>query len=170
MVSMTCALVERLKTIPDHRRQCRNLKHRLEDILVLGFCGTLAGCDDFVEIADWATDNIEFLRTFLELPNGIPSHDTFNRTFTTVKTATLQVVLLPWLLERRGLPGEWVHVDGKTMRHTRCNATGLGALHVVSAWRGKPASPWDKWRWMPNPMRLRLCRNCWHSWTCVRKS
>ncbi len=137
MVSMTCALVERLKTIPDHRRQCRNLKHRLEDILVLGFCGTLAGCDDFVEIADWATDNIEFLRTFLELPNGIPSHDTFNRTFTTVKTATLQVVLLPWLLERRGLPGEWVHVDGKTMRHTRCNATGLGALHVVSAWAGQ---------------------------------
>ena len=48
------------------------------DILVLGFCGTLAGCDDFVEIADWATDNAEFFGTFLELPNGIPSHDTFN--------------------------------------------------------------------------------------------
>jgi|SRR5262245_3858080 len=137
MVSMTCALVERLKTIPDHRRQCRNLKHRLEDILVLGFCGTLAGCDDFVEIADWATDNAAFFRSFLELPNGIPSHDTFNRIFTTVTPTTLQVVLLPWLLERRGLPGDWVHVDGKTMRHTRRNSTGLGALHVVSAWAGQ---------------------------------
>jgi predicted transposase YbfD/YdcC len=137
MVTMTCALVERLKTIPDPRRQCQNLKHRLEDILVLGFCGTLADCDDFVEIADWATDNAAFFRSFLELPNGIPSHDTFNRLFTTVKPATLQAVLLPWLLERRGLPGDWVHVDGKTMRHTRRNSTGLGALHVVSAWAGQ---------------------------------
>jgi predicted transposase YbfD/YdcC len=137
MVSLTCDLVERLMVIPDHRRQCRNLRHRLVDILVLGFCGTLAGCDDFVEIADWAIDNVEFFRTFLELPNGIPSHDTFNRTFTMVKPAALQAVLLPWLLERRGLPGEWVHLDGKTMRHTRRNATGLGALHVVSAWAGQ---------------------------------
>src|SRR5437764_1490465 len=52
MVPLTCDLVERLMTIPDHRRQCRNLRHRLVDILVLGFCGTLAGCDDFVEITD----------------------------------------------------------------------------------------------------------------------
>jgi len=137
MVTQTCDLVERLKTIPDHRRQCQNLKHRLEDILVLGFCGSLAGCDDFVEIVDWATDNVEFFRTFLELPNGIPSHDTLNRTFTTVKPAALQAVLLPWLLERRGLPGDWVHFDGKTMRHTRRNSRGLGALHVVSAWAGQ---------------------------------
>lgn len=137
MVTMTCDLVERVKTIPDHRRQCQNLKHLLEDILVLGFCGTLAGCDDFVEIADWATDNAAFFRTFLELPHGIPSHDTFNRVFSTVQPAAFQAVLLPWLLERRGLPGDWVHVDGKTMRHTRRNSTGLGALHVVSAWAGQ---------------------------------
>jgi predicted transposase YbfD/YdcC len=137
MLTHTCALVERLKTIPDPRRQCRNLKHRLVDILVLGFCGTLADCDDFVEIADWATDNADFFRTFLELPHGIPSHDTFNRVFSTIKPATLQAVLLPWLLERRGLPGDWVHLDGKTMRHTRRNSTGLGALHVVSAWAGQ---------------------------------
>jgi predicted transposase YbfD/YdcC len=137
MVRMTCDLVERLQTIPDHRRQCDNLKHRLVDILILGFCGTLGGCDDFVEIADWATDNAEFFGTFLELPNGIPSHDTFNRIFTTVKPATLQAVLLPWLLERRGLPGEWIHVDGKTMRHTRRDSKKLGALHVVSAWAGQ---------------------------------
>jgi hypothetical protein len=52
MVVMACELVDRAKTIPDPRRQCRNLKHRLEDIIVLGFCGVLAGCDDFVEIAD----------------------------------------------------------------------------------------------------------------------
>jgi predicted transposase YbfD/YdcC len=137
MTTLTCDLAERLMTIPDCRRQCANLKHRLHDILLLGFCGTLAGCDDFVELADWATDNVAFFRTFLELPNGIPSHDTFNRTFATIPTATLQAVLLPWLLERRGLPGDWVHVDGKTMRQTRCNAKDLKALHVVSAWAGQ---------------------------------
>jgi predicted transposase YbfD/YdcC len=137
VVVMDCELVERVKTIPDHRRPCQNLKHRLEDILVLGFCGVLAGCDDFVEIADWAHQNVPFFRTFLELPYGIPSHDTFNRTFATVKPALLQEVLLPWLLERRGLPGDWIHLDGKTMRHTRRNSTGLGALHVVSAWAGQ---------------------------------
>jgi predicted transposase YbfD/YdcC len=137
MVTHTCDLLEKLTTIPDPRRQCRNLKHRLADILLLGFCGTLAGCDDFVEIADWAGDHLEFLRTFLELPNGIPSHDTFNRTFALVPTATLQGLLLPWLLERRGLPGDWIHLDGKAMRHTRRNSTGLAALHVVSAWAGQ---------------------------------
>jgi len=134
---MACELVDRAKTIRDPRRQCRNLKHRLEDVIVLGFCGVLAGCDDFVEIADWATDNAEFFGTFLELPNGIPSHDTFNRVFAVVTPKALQEVLLPWLLQRRGLPGDWVHIDGKTMRHTRRNATGLGALHVVSAWAGQ---------------------------------
>jgi predicted transposase YbfD/YdcC len=137
MLEKTCELVERVKSIPDPRRQCQNLKHRLEDIIVLGFCGVLAGCDDFVEIADWARENHAFFRTFLELPNGIPSHDTFNRVFSLVKPTTLQDVLLPWLLQRRGLPGDWIHLDGKAMRHTRHKRSGLGALHVVSAWAGQ---------------------------------
>jgi predicted transposase YbfD/YdcC len=137
MVAKTCELVARAKTISDPRRQCRNLKHRLEDILVLGFCGVLAGCDDFVEIASWANENVAFFRTFLELPQGIPSHDTFNRVFTLVKPLAIQEVLLPWLLERRGLPGDGVHIDGKTMRHTRRDSRNLGALHVVSAWNGQ---------------------------------
>lgn len=104
MLVMTCDLVARAKTIPDPRRPCQNIKHLLEDILVLGFCGVLAGCDDFVEIAAWANQNNAFLRTFLELPNGIPSHDTFNRVFAAVKTTTLQEVLLPWLLFATGAP------------------------------------------------------------------
>ena len=137
MVVKTCDLVERVKKISDPRRQCKNLKHRLEDIIVMGFLAVLADCDDFVEIADWATDNQAFLGTFLELPHGIPSHDTFNRVFAMLKTATLQAVLLPWLLERRGLPGDWIHVDGKTMRGTRRKSKKLGALHVVSAWAGQ---------------------------------
>jgi predicted transposase YbfD/YdcC len=137
MPAMTCALVERLQTIPDPRRQCENLKHPLVDIIILGFCGVLAGCDDFVEIAEWATVNEAFFGTFLELPHGIPAHDTFTRVFALLTPATLQEVLLPWLLERRGLPGDWIHLDGKTLRHTGRSIPKLKALHAVSAWAGQ---------------------------------
>ena len=71
-----------------------------------------------MEIAEWAKVNEAFFRSFLELPHGIPAHDTFNRVFALLKPTTLQEVLLPWLLERRGLPGDWIHLDGKTLRHT----------------------------------------------------
>jgi predicted transposase YbfD/YdcC len=137
MAALTCALVERLETIPDPRRQGENLKHRLGDIIILGFCGVLAGCDDFVEMAEWAKGNEGFFRSFLELPHGIPSHDTFTRVFALLTPATLQAVLLPWLLERRGLPGDWIHLDGKTLRQTRRTTLKLKALHVVSAWAGQ---------------------------------
>jgi hypothetical protein len=137
MPAMTCALVERRQTIPDPRRQGENLKHPLVDLIVLGFCGVLAGCDDFVEMAIWGTVNEAVFRTFLELPHGIPSHDPFTRVFALLQPTTLQAVLLPWLRERWGLPGDWIHLDGKTLRQTRCKSTKLKALHVVSAWAGQ---------------------------------
>jgi len=137
MPPKTCALVERLQTIADPRRQCENLRHPLVDVIMLGFCGVLAGCEDFVEIVAWAKEQEQVLGTFLELPHGIPSHDTFNRVFAMLQPEPLQAVLLPWLAERRGLPGEGVHLDGKTLRGTRCRSQQLKALHVVSAWAGQ---------------------------------
>src|SRR5947209_15811337 len=106
MTTMSCPLVEQLETIPDPRRQCRNLKHRLVDVLLSGFCGVLAGCDNFVEIADWARHHEEFLCTFLELPNGIPSHDTYNRVFATARPLGLGLgrkQVLGFLQARPGL-------------------------------------------------------------------
>jgi hypothetical protein len=137
MPAMTCALVERLQTIPDPRRQSENLKHPLVAIIIVGFCGVLAGCEDFVEIAEWAKVHAGFFGSFLELPHGIPSHDTFTRVFALLKPATLQEVLLPWLLEQRGLPGEWIHLEGKTLRRTGRSTPKLKALQVVSAWAGQ---------------------------------
>jgi len=127
------ALVERLQHIPDPRRQCQNLKHQLPDSRVLGFCGVVAGCDDFVEMAAWARLHEDFFPTFLDLPNGIPAHDTFTRVFAMIHAPTLQGILLGWLQQRRGLPGELVHIDGKAMRPTRRASQNLGALQVVSA-------------------------------------
>jgi predicted transposase YbfD/YdcC len=134
MPEKSSVLVQRLQTIPDPRRQGQNLKHLLPDILVLGFCGVVAGCDDFVEIAAWSRLHQDFFRTFLHLPNGIPSHDTFTRVFALVDASALHGILLGWLHQRRGLPGELIHLDGKTLRHTGRDKQNLGALQVVSAW------------------------------------
>ena len=134
MTRMSCDLLEQLQTIPDPRRLTRNRKHLLGDVLLSGFCGVLADCNNFVEIADWARHHEDFLRTFLELPNGIPSHDTYNRVLATVRPEALQAILIPWLQQRRGIAGDWIHIDGKAMRGTRQARQGLGALHLVSAW------------------------------------
>ena len=120
MPRMTCDLVERLQRIPDPRRQGEDLKHPLVALILLGFCGVLAGCEDFVEIAKWGQVHAPFLRTFLPLPHGVPSHDTLTRVFGLLQPAAVQAVLVPWLLERRGAVGEWIHLDGKTLRGTRC--------------------------------------------------
>jgi predicted transposase YbfD/YdcC len=134
MAAKTCDLLDQLQALPDPRRQCKNLKHRLDEIVMMGFCAVLAGANDCVEIATWAGGHTDFLRTFLDLANGVPAHDTFSRVLALVSPTTLQGILLPWLHRRRGLPGDLLHVDGKTMRNTRHRAAQLGALHVVSAW------------------------------------
>jgi predicted transposase YbfD/YdcC len=138
MPPMTCSLVEQLQTIADPRRQCANRKHPLVDVIMLGFCGVLAGCEDFVEITTWGKLNEAVVRTFLELPHGIPAHDTFTRVFAVLPPAPVQAVLVPGLLERRGVPGEWVQLAGKPLRRTRCQSQKLKALPVVSAWAGQP--------------------------------
>jgi predicted transposase YbfD/YdcC len=134
MAEKTCELLEQLQTLPDPRRPGKNRKHRLDEIVMMSFCAFLAGANDCVEIAAWAQRHIDFLRTFLDLPNGVPAHDTFSRVMALLPPSSLQGILLPWLQKRRGLPGELIHLDGKTMRRTRCRSTHLGALHVVSAW------------------------------------
>jgi predicted transposase YbfD/YdcC len=110
----------------------------LVDVLVIGFCGILCGCEDFVELATFGRKKEDFFRRFLELPQGIPSHDTFRRVFQAVCPQALQRCLIQWLqgLRQTALPaaGEVVAIDGKTLRRTFDRAQSLGALHLVSAW------------------------------------
>ncbi len=131
-------LVAALAAVSDPRRQCKNLRHPLVDVLVVGFCAVLCGCDDFVEIETFARKKADFFRRFLELPEGIPSHDTFRRVFQTVCPQALQRCLIHWLQGVRqagpAAAGEVVAIDGKTLRRTLDRARGLGALHLVSAW------------------------------------
>jgi len=131
-------LVAALAAVPDPRRQCKNLRHPLVDVLVVGFCGVLCGCEDFVELETFGRKKEDFFRRFLELPEGIPSHDTFRRVFQAVCPQALQRCLIQWLrgLRQAAPPaaGAVVAIDGKTLRRTFDRARSLGALHLVSAW------------------------------------
>src|SRR5262245_43652711 len=131
-------LVAVLEAVPDPRRQCKNLWHPLVDVLVLGFCGVLCGCEDFVEIEAFGRSKEDFFRRFLTLPHGIPSHDTFRRVFQAVCPQQLQRRLIDWLKDvRQAAPvadGEVIAIDGKSLRGTADRGRGLGALHLVSAW------------------------------------
>jgi hypothetical protein len=133
-------LVEAVQAVPDPRRQGKNLRHRLVDVLIRGFAGVLGGCDDFVEIEEFARSKEDLFRRFLELPHGIPSHDTFRRVFQAVCPLALQRCLIAWLQGLRQTAtaaagaGEVVAIDGKTLRRTFDRAQGLGALQLVSAW------------------------------------
>jgi predicted transposase YbfD/YdcC len=130
-------LVAALAAVPDPRRQCKNLRHPLVDVLVVGFCGVLCGCDDFVEIETFGRKKADFFRRFLELPEGIPSHDTFRRVFQAVCPQALQRCLIQWLQGvRQAAPaaGGVIAIDGKALRRTFDRGQGLGALHLVSAW------------------------------------
>src|SRR5262245_39014661 len=132
-------LVTALAAVPDPRRQCQNLRHLLVDVLVMGFCAVLCGCEDFVELQTFARQKEDFFRRFLELPGGIPSHDTFRRVFQAVCPQALQRCLIGWLqgLRQAAPPaaeGAVIAIDGKTLRRTFDRAKSLGALHLVSAW------------------------------------
>jgi hypothetical protein len=131
-------LVAALAAVHDPRRQCKNLRHLLVDIIVVGFCCVLCGCDDFVELETFGRKKEDFFRRFLELPEGIPSHDTFRRVFQAVCPQALQRCLIQWLqgIHQRApaAAGAVIAIDGKTLRRTFDRAQGLGALHLVSAW------------------------------------
>src|SRR5262249_35028662 len=131
-------LVAALAAVPDPRRQCKNLRHPLVDVLVIGFCGVLCGCEDFVEIQTFGRKKEAFFRRFLALPEGIPSHDTFRRVFQAVCPQALQRSLIRWLQgvhpAAAAAAGEGIAIDGKTLRRTFDRARGLGALTRCSAW------------------------------------
>jgi predicted transposase YbfD/YdcC len=120
--------------VPDPRRQHMRL-HNLWDIIAITILAVIAGADSWVDVANYGLSKLDWLQTFLELPNGIPSHDTFNRVFALLDPAALQHGFLNWVQRiAQATLGRLVAIDGKTARHSFDNATGKGALHMVSAW------------------------------------
>ena len=123
------------RDLPDPRRQTRNKKHQLIDILVIALCGTIAGCQSAVEIAAYGRAKREWLGTFLHLPHGIPSHDTFSRVFQLLDAPRFRDCFVAWVQAlHEQTRGQVVPIDGKTLRRSFDSAGGQSALHLVSAW------------------------------------
>jgi predicted transposase YbfD/YdcC len=113
----------------------RTRRHVLQDILVIALCGMIANANTWVDIERYGVTKLNFLRRFLELPNGVPSHDTFSRVFAMLDPAALLVCLHNWLNDlREKLGGKHVAIDGKTLRRSHDGEVRPNALHLVSAW------------------------------------
>lgn len=113
----------------------RTKQHQLLDIVVIAICAVICGADTWVEIEEWGITKVTWLQTFLELPNGIPSHDTFGRVFAAVDPAHFQQCFLAWVQSIAPVTtGQVVALDGKTVRRSHDRSAGKAAIHMVSAW------------------------------------
>jgi predicted transposase YbfD/YdcC len=111
------------------------VEHRLTDILVIAVCAVIACAESWDDIALYGRNKLPWLKTFLDLPNGIPSHDTFRRVFMLIDPATFEAAFLSWVgtlvtdFER-----EVVAIDGKAVRRSFDRGREQNPLHLVSAW------------------------------------
>lgn len=116
-------------------RQDRGHNHQLLDMVALALCGTIAGANSWADIERFARAHQDWFEQFLELPYGIPSHDTLGRVFCRLDTDEFQRAMSRWVDQLQlQLAGETVAIDGKTLRGSHDRSAGQQALHVVNAW------------------------------------
>lgn len=134
----TPALLNYFLDLTEPRRKNRNFRHKLIDIIAIAILSTICGADEFTEMEQWGKANEDWLRTFLELPNGIPSHDTFGDVFAKLNPAEFNRCFLNWVEDlRSSTAGEVIAIDGKTLCRSHNRSAGKGAIHLVSAWAGR---------------------------------
>ena len=115
-------------------RSPEKVRHKLLDLVILAVLAALAGADAWTEVESFAEDQEDWLRTFLELPGGIPSHDTLGRVFSRIDAKAFTECFLTWVQAIRPiLPRDVVALDGKTLRRSFDTASEKSALHMVSA-------------------------------------
>jgi predicted transposase YbfD/YdcC len=131
------SILNHFASLPDPRRPRRRL-HRLLDMIAVALCAVVAGRDDWVEVAAYGRKKLAWLRTFLPLPHGMPSHDTFSRVFRLLDPHAFRRCFTRWIeAVRQATGGRLVAIDGKTLRRSFDSAAGQGPLHLVSAWAGR---------------------------------
>jgi predicted transposase YbfD/YdcC len=112
----------------------RTKLHQLEDILLIAILAVICGAEGWVDIEAFGKAKDEWLQTFLALPNGIPSHDTFGRVFARLDPQQFEQCFLSWVQSLNEKISGVVAIDGKTLRRSHDRARGKKALHLVSAW------------------------------------
>jgi predicted transposase YbfD/YdcC len=134
MARSKVVLRECFSVVRDPRREHQRF-HNLWDIIAITICAVLAGADCWPEVAAYGRCKQDWLESFLELPDGIPSHDTFARVFALLDPLSFQEGFQNWVQALvEATDGRVVAIDGKTLRHSFDNAKGKGALHLVGAW------------------------------------
>jgi hypothetical protein len=116
-------------------RAAHSIDHKLLDILIITICATISGADNFAEIAEYGRAKEEWLKTFLELANGIPSVDTFERIFARLKPEELQRCFIGWMQAvYKVSEGELINIDGKILRGAKERGHSRSLIHMVSVW------------------------------------
>lgn len=126
------SVAKHFRRLKDPRRRHGRL-HHLQDIIVIALCAVIAGASDWQEIQTFGQKRLAWLQGFLDLRNGIPSHDTFERVFERINPHAFQACFRAWVQAVIGtLSIKHVAIDGKTLRGS--GSAKLGPLHLVSAW------------------------------------
>jgi predicted transposase YbfD/YdcC len=126
------SITEYFRKVKDPRRVHRRM-HLLHDIMVIALCAVIAGAQDWQEVALFGRQRRDWLKQFLKLANGIPSHDTFERVFDRIEPRAFQACFRQWVQAiQEALPIKHIAIDGKTLRSS--GSAKLGPLHLVSAW------------------------------------
>jgi predicted transposase YbfD/YdcC len=116
-------------------RMERTRYHDLMDIVAIAICAVICGADGWLDMQAYGIAKYDWLKTFLHLPNGIPSHDTFRRVFCLLEPTAFLECFQHWIdALSEGLGIKRIAIDGKTMRRSFDKASGKAALHLVSAW------------------------------------
>ena len=128
------ALSEHFADLDDPRID-RTKLHLLLDIVIIAICAVICGADTWVEIEEFGKAKINWLHTFLELPNGIPSHDTFGRVFARLDPDQFRLCFANWVQTICQVTnGEVVALDGKALRRSHDHRLGKDAIYMVGAW------------------------------------
>lgn len=131
---MNKTLLDYFADLPDPRVE-RTKLHKLEDILAITICAVICGAEGWNEIELFGRSKEQWLKTFLELSNGIPSHDTFARVISSIQPDDFEQRFQKWTQAMvQGAGEKVIAIDGKTLRRSFDNANGKAAIHMVSAW------------------------------------
>lgn len=121
--------------LPDPRRNDSRTRHKLMDMLVIAICAIICGADNWVAVTSFGHARYKWLSKLLELPDGIPSHDTFNRVFNLIDSVQFEHYFINWIKQVIEVTdGQVVAVDGKRLRRSYDTSTNQDALCLVSAW------------------------------------
>lgn len=119
--------------IEDPRRH--NIHHLLHDILMIALCAVISGADSWTQVEEYGQSKFDWFQQFLELPNGIPSHDTFGRLFARLDPNEFQNFFIRWVNNLAlSVKGKTVAIDGKTLRGSHDRTNGKSSVHMISAW------------------------------------